>query len=127
MLYPRTIEIRRARTVAAQPDSDTIGLTGYSGSEVGLSPANPQGEILIAKGVAASIQAGTAGGKAMRSLPQDVTASPQWNIYIPLAALPKGIVRDRDYIVDDEQYRYQVASSYWNILGWRLICVRLLT
>ena len=127
MLYPRRIEIRRARTVAAQPGSDTIGLTGYSGSEVGLSPANPQGEVLIAANVAASIQAGTAGGKSSRGLAQDITSNPQWNIYIPLPALAKGMVRDRDYIVDDEQYRYQVASSYWNILGWRLVCVRLLT
>ena len=125
MIYPRLIEVRRPKTVAAQPGSDVIGLTGYSGSEATLSPTNPQGEVVIIKNVAASIQAGAIGGKQQRSLPTDVSANPQWTIFVPLPAMPKGTVRDRDYIIDDEQYRYEVASSYCNILGWRLVCVRL--
>jgi hypothetical protein len=125
MLYPRLIEIRRPKTVAAQPGSDVVGLTGYSGMEPTTAPANPQGEVVIVKNIPASIQASTIGGKQQRALPTDVSSAPQWTIYVALAALPKGTLRDRDIIVDDESYRYEVASAYWNVLGWKIPCIRL--
>jgi len=39
--------------------------------------------------------------------------------------VPKGAVRDRDILVDDEGYRYEVGHAYWNILGMKLQCIRL--
>ena len=50
---------------------------------------------------------------------------PTWLIFTPQSALAKGTVRDRDVIVDDEFYRYEVAQAYWNRLGMKLLCIRL--
>lgn len=123
-LYPRTIEIHRNRTDAGAADT-VIGLAGYSGAEASTSLSDPAGEVVLFTGVAASIQAGTTGRKKDSALPQDVVTMPTWDIYVPLSALAKGTVRDRDIIVDDESYRYEVAQAYWNILGHKLVCIRL--
>jgi hypothetical protein len=55
-------------------------------------------------------------------LPGDVTKRPQWKINT--IALPLYTIRDRDYLIDDELYRYQVAQNDWTILGYNLDCVR---
>ena len=41
------------------------------------------------------------------------------------AGVPKGGIRDRDILVDDEGYRYGVASAWWTQLAYNLSCVRL--
>ncbi|UGY15120.1 hypothetical protein HAP48_0042450 [Bradyrhizobium septentrionale] len=123
MIYVRRIEIRRIRTVAGA--NDTIGLTGYSGAEVTADPSNPRGEVVLFTNIPASIQAGTGGRKRDSGLPQDIVSNPTWDIYVPVTALAKGAVRDRDIIIDDEQYRYEVGQAYWNILGYKLPCIRL--
>ena len=121
LLYPRLIEVHRSITVAGPTDT-VIGLTGYSGAQQTANAT--QGETVLFTGVMASIQARTTGRKKDSSLPQDVVFAPTWDIWIPLAAMVKGAIRDRDYIVDDEFYRYEVAQAYWNILGYRLTCIR---
>lgn len=127
MLYPRTIEIHRLRTVAGAGTStgDSIGLTGYSGAETSTDPADPQGEAVLYTDIPANIQAGATGRKRDSALPQNAVSSPTWDIYLPLTGPPRGAIRDRDVIVDDEGYRYEVGQSYWNILGWKLSCIRL--
>jgi hypothetical protein len=122
-IYPRTIAVHRAKTVAGT--TDAVGLTGYSGAESTTDPANPQGEVVLATGIPASIQIGQAGRKKDSALPQDIVFAPTWKIFVPLSALAKGVVRDRDIVVDDEGYRYEVAQAYWNILGYQLISIRL--
>lgn len=125
-LYPRTIAVHRAKTPAAA-SAGQIGLVGYSGmteSPNSLDAAG-QGETVLFTGISASIQATQQGRKKDSSLPSDAVWSPTWVIYIPLAALAKGSVRDRDIIVDDENYRYEVGQAYWNILGYKLTCIRL--
>jgi hypothetical protein len=124
MLYPRRIEIHRVKTVAGASD-DTIGLTGYSGVEASTNPSNPRGETVLYTKIPANIQAAAAGRKRDSGLPQDAVSNPTWTIYLPVTALPKGAVHDRDLVLGDEQCRYEVGQAYWNILGWKLMCIRL--
>lgn len=87
------------------------------------STSDPQqGETLIIK-CRANIQATQQGRKKDSSLPSDAVWSPTWVIYLPKSVC-KGIIRDRDIIYDDEQYRYDVGQAYWNLLGWKLTCIR---
>jgi hypothetical protein len=120
-LYPRLIEVRRVKSVAGA--TDAVGLTGYSGAEQSTSSA--AGETILYSAIPASIQAGATGRKKDNALPQDVVYAPTWWIFIPKISLPRAGVRDRDIIVDDEFYRYEVGQAYWNILGYKLICIRL--
>jgi hypothetical protein len=121
MLYPRAIEVHRLKTVAGS--NDAIGLTGYSGAE--QSQTSVEGESVLFTGIAASIQAAATGRKKDSSLAGDAVYAPTWNIFTSKRALAKGSVRDRDIIVDDEGYRYEVGQAYWNLLGYRLTCIRL--
>ena len=123
-LYPRTIEVHRLKTVAGATDN-AIGLTGYSGAEQSTSTQDAQGEQVLFTAIAASIQAGATGRKKDSSLPQDVVYAPTWKIFIPASALAQYSVRDRDIILDDEGYRYEVGQAYWNFLGYQLVCIRL--
>jgi hypothetical protein len=120
-LYPRLIEVHRLKT-----DSDVstaVGLAGYSGAE--QSQTSPQGETVLFTGIPASIQAEQTGRKRSTALPQDAVFAPTWWIFVPLSALAQYSVRDRDIILDDEGYRYEVAQAYWNILGYKIVCIRL--
>jgi hypothetical protein len=121
-LWPRVISIHRSRTVAAETPS--IGETGYSGREDNTSPSDPEGERVLFTGVCAQIVAKRA-GQLRTALVTDVTANPQWMITTPASALPQYSVRDRDIVIDDEGYRYQVSQNYWTPLGYELACVRL--
>jgi hypothetical protein len=123
-VYPRTIEIHRVGTNAGAADT-VIGLAGYSGAEATTSPTNPADEAVLFTGIPASIQAKRYGTKNAGGMPQDAVYLPSWDIFIPLSALAKGSVRDRDMVVDDEGYRYEVGQAYWNRLGYRLICIRM--
>ena len=121
-IYFATIEIHRPKTVAGT--NDAIGLVGYSGTESSTDPADPQGETILFTGLPASIQAGTTGRKKQSALPQDAVFSPTWFIFVPAAFLAYGAVNDRDIVVDDIGYRYEVAQNYWNLLGYKLVCIR---
>lgn len=121
-IYARTIAVHRLNTVAGAADT-TIGLTGYSGAEQSASPT--QGETVLFTGIAASIQATAAGRKKSGTLATDAVFAPTWVIYTSASGLAKGSVRDRDIIVDDEGYRYEVGQAYWNILGHKISCIRL--
>jgi hypothetical protein len=123
-LYPRIIQLERLQTNAGVTDT-VIGLTGYSGATATPAPTDPNSPIVLATKIPASIQAGPTGRKKDSALPQDVVFMPTWFIYVPLSALDKGTVRDRDIIVDDEFYRYEVGQAYWNVLGHKIICIRL--
>jgi hypothetical protein len=120
-IYARLVAVHRVKSNAGTAD-DTIGLAAYSGAEQGSGSA---GETVLYANIPASIQAAQTGRKRDTALPQDAVFAPTWRIYIPLSALPKGAVRDRDIIVDDEGYRYEVGQAYWNILGYALVCIRL--
>src|SRR6185437_1776810 len=94
-LYPRTADIRRARTVAGS--TDALGDVGYSGEENSTNLSDPQGEIVLFTGVLCAIQADSPGRPTGRNkLAQDATELPRWKIIIPLTAVPPGQIRDRD-------------------------------
>ena len=123
-IYARLIEIHRAKTPAAS--SSVTGLVDYSGMTSQPSTSDPnQGEVVLFTGIPASIQATQQGRKKDSSLPSDAVWAPTWVIYIPKDALDLGSVRDRDIVVDDESYRYEVGQAYWNINGYKLTCIRL--
>lgn len=123
-MYSRTCAIHRVQTVAGVAGT-TIGLTPYSGMEQSPAPADPQGETVLFTGVICSIQAADTGRKKATALPSDVLFAPTWRIYIPNYALPQYSVRDRDVVIDDESYRYQVGQAYYSAAGYQLVCIRL--
>ncbi len=123
-IYPRTIAIRRAKTVAESTGTgDTIGYAGYSGVED--SPSSDNGYDTLFTGIPASIQAAATGQKRVGELPGNAFSQPTWRIFIPLESLAQYSVRDRDIIEDDEGYRYLVGQAYWDSLGYQLRCIRL--
>lgn len=122
-IYPRTCSILRAKTVAGT--NDAIGDVGYSGEENSTDLADAEGETVLFSNVQCAIQAESPGRPSHMTLPQDATSRPRWKIIIPGAAVPKGAIQDRDIIVDDEGYRYEVAQAYWNVLSTALVTIRL--
>lgn len=121
-IFDRTVAVHRLKTVAGS--SDTIGLTGYSGAEQSLTSA--EGETVLFTDLPASIQLGAAGRTTRNAgLPGDATTKPIWIIQIPATAISLYDIRDRDIILDDEKYRYEVAANYWTDLGYQLSTVRL--
>lgn len=123
-LYPRTIDVHRPKTNAVDGSGNPQkGLVAYSGATQGTG-----GEAVIMTGIPCSIQARSVGKVEARGVtPADAPGPVQWHIYIPARSAAKGSIHDRDIIVDDESMRYQVAGAYWNILGFRLLTIRLET
>jgi hypothetical protein len=122
-IYPRLISIRRVRHVAGIEDQ--IGFVGYSGETASTDAFAANGEDILIGGIPASIQPRQSGRKKDGTLPQDAVFAATWFIFVPKNALAKGFVRDRDIVVDDEGYRYEVAQAAWNLLGYKLVCIRL--
>lgn len=122
-LYNRTMDIHRPETVAA--GSPNIGLLPYSGMGQGAGTGT-FGETIIQTGVPCSIQAqGMGKTRGLGLLPGDAAGPAQWHIYTPPGYLAKGTVKDRDILVDDEGYRYQVSQASFSQLGDKLVCTRL--
>lgn len=127
-LYDRTVAVHRSKTNAVSgAGAQQIGLTGYSGREQSTAASDTEGEMVLFINLPASIQAKRAGRFMAGLVPSDITQKPQWAIIIPASALPQYSIRDRDIIVDDEAYRYEVAQNYWTAFGYQLECVRLET
>jgi hypothetical protein len=121
-VFMRTVALHRLRTVAGVNDS--IGGVGYSGAEQSLSSL--EGEIILLTGLPASIQLATAGKTTKNAeLPGDATTRPVWNIFIPASAIAIYTIRDRDILLDDEGYRYEVGANYWTAAGYQLSTIRL--
>ena len=119
-IYPHTVSVRRAKTVAG--GTDVIGNVGYSGAEQGTGV---EGETVLFTGLPASIQLGAAGRTTKGTeLPGDATSRPIWNVFIPASAITQYSVRDRDIIVDDEGYRYEVGANQWTAAGYQLSTIR---
>lgn len=117
-MYDNTIAIHRLSTdVANRP----VGDAGYFGAVVSST-----GESVLYTGVACSIQSNAAGRKKSTALPGDVVYAPTWRILIPVSSsIPADAIRDRDIIVDEQGYRYEVGQAYHNFMGWKLTAIRL--
>jgi len=120
--YVQSVSIHRLKTVAGSTDA-AIGNVGYSGAEQPSS--SDAGEVAIATGIACSIQAGAAGRRKDGTLPGDIVTMPTWNIYLAPDAVARNVIRDRDIVVDDEGYRYEIGQADWDVLGYKLVCIRL--
>jgi hypothetical protein len=123
--YPRLIDLYRSRDPQIAK-TGTVGLGAYEGRTGSLSPSDPSGLEKLLTGIACNIDPhGIGRATGLMLLPGDVTKRPQWKIStIPL---PLRTIRDRDFIIDDEGYRYEVALNGWTILGYVLDCIRLET
>jgi hypothetical protein len=115
-IYPRLISISRP-TVPAE--TNTPGLQP-------IAEFTPADQTSVATGLPASIQFDRGGGPPPGQLPGDARKAGQYRILIPLSAIggPPAIL-DRDFVTDDSGLRYQIASAYWNSLGWNLKADRL--
>jgi hypothetical protein len=120
-LYVRTVAIHRPRP----PTPVEVGQISYQGLQQ-TTAAGDSGEDIIQTGVACAIQCfglGKAGGPGITK--SDSPGPVQWRIFFSPSALSKGALRDRDILIDDEGYRYDVGAAYWNVLGYRADCIRL--
>jgi hypothetical protein len=109
-LYPRTIAITRPNSELGPGDQ------GYLGENTG------DGDTVIATGIPASIQSSRERGTPLGKTPSDAETKSQWNIYIPLAAVAVGTIRDRDIATDDLGRKFKVTASDPTSLGYRLRC-----
>ena len=120
-IYVRTVDIHRPRP----PAPVEVGQISYQGLQQ-TTAAGDSGEDIIRTGVACAIQANGIGKVEGRGITKSDSPGPvQWKIFFSPKALPKGILRDRDIIIDEEGYRYMVAAAYYNILGYRADTIRL--
>lgn len=112
-LYPRLVSVSR-------PTGPTgAGYVGYSG-------VNTSTETPVIANVPANIQAKTTLSRSSGgALPAAPPGPIVWRVFIPLNAVPKGTIKDRDIITDDEGNRFVVEASYWNSMGWNLATIRL--
>ena len=125
-LYERTCDIHRQRTVAGTGTGSTqIGDVGYSGGEQPTIGTDVEGEDVLVTAVPCAITSKAAGRTRSSLLPADIVYRPSWTINIPPTAVPKNAIRDRDIVIDDDMYRYGVASAMWTSIGWQLECIRL--
>lgn len=98
-LYPRTVTVRR-------PTAQTgVGSQAYGG-------LSPNAETVITSFVCSIQLAGQPGNPT--GLPSGVNAS-DYRVYN--RQLARGIVQDRDVLVDDLGWRYKVIAAYWDSLG----------
>jgi hypothetical protein len=115
-VYPRIISISRPNVPA---ETSTPGLQS-------IAEFTPADQTIVALGLPASIQLDRGGGPPPGQLPGDARKAGQYRVMIPLGAIggPPAIL-DRDIVTDDTGLRYQIASAYWNSLGWNLKCDKL--
>jgi hypothetical protein len=77
-------------------------------------------ETLIIANLPASIQATMAGAKNTSGVPAE-GAKTNWYVFIPAFACARGTIIQDDVVTDvDLGERYQVASNYYDSLGYRL-------
>jgi hypothetical protein len=114
-LYPRTITFTRP---GAQP-IDQVGFQADAPS------ADPVLEIPVtgAANLPASIQLRGRQGTNPVGLPSD-SQQDEWNIFLPLGACAKGVLKDGDIGTDDLGDRYQIRA-YWDSLGYAVRGVKL--
>lgn len=110
-LYPRKIAIHRP---AGQPGS---GRLPYGGQVA----AN---ETVVITDIPASIQERKEAGNNPTRLPSDTKVPTHW-IFVPRGKLANGTVKTGDIVIDDLGIRYQVASPYWDSLGYRMSALTL--
>ena len=123
-LYPRLIDLYRSKDPGRPSD---VGIGFYEGRTGTTNDfSDPSGLETLLIGIMCNIDAhGIGRSTGAMLLPGDVTKHPQWRI--STVAMPLYVIKDRDLLIDDEGYRYQVALNGWTIAGYVLYCIRLET
>lgn len=68
----------------------------------------------------------SAGRATSRSdMPSAAPGPSRFRIYMPISVFPKGSLKDRDIITDEEGNRFQVEAAGWTNQGYRLEAIRL--
>jgi hypothetical protein len=125
MMYPRLINLYRSKDPQAEKTA-TTGLGAYEGRTGSVGGSDPSGLALLLQNIPCGIVPhGIGRSTGAMLLPGDVVKHPQWQI--TTQALPLYTIRDRDILIDDEGYRYEVAMNGWTILGYSLYTIRLET
>ena len=120
-LYPRTIAVHRSGT------EQGVGLQPYSGVGAAIGMAALQEQVIVA-GIPANIDPrGLGRVKGLGLLPSDAPGPGQWRITLPAGAVGDGVIRDRDIVIDDLGYRYQVSQSIPTPLSYDIVAIRLET
>lgn len=86
---------------------------------------NGPGEVAIKFGIPASMIGTTGRATGVGELPSDAPGPSRWRVYVPQSAFPKGTIKDRDILTDDQGERLQVSADYFSTIGYRIECVRL--
>jgi hypothetical protein len=124
-LYPRLIDLYRSKDPQAAK-TGTVGLGAYEGRTGSIGFSDPSGLALLFPGILCAIDPhGIGRSTGAMMLPGDVVKHPQWKI--TTIALPLYTIRDRDILIDDEGYRYEVGMNGWSLTGYVLNCIRLET
>lgn len=110
-IYPRTISVRRPKTVNP---ATSVGDRGYSAQR---GPVDE--DVIIAGPVAASVQL-SSGGKGKAGVPSDPGVASA-SIFIPATAgIALGAIKEADVVTDDMGRRFLLSNAYWTSLGWKL-------
>jgi hypothetical protein len=109
-IYPRLVTITRPNSVTG------IGAQSYQA-------LNKNSETIIVSNVRASIQLKRKLQVSMAKLPGDTINNTSYDVFLKLSL---GTIKERDIITDDLGCRYQVIASYWDSLGYRCDCEKLL-
>lgn len=112
-LYPRTVSVSRPKAQTG------VGQAAYGGTTESAETA-----VAGAQNLPANIQLAKEGRKPTADLPGDVSKTTFWKVFIPLAAVANGVIKERDVVTDDLGLRYIVTAPYWNSLGYNLFCER---
>jgi hypothetical protein len=133
VLCNTTVSVTRPSEQLSSTGGQAPGLPsqpGNTGSYWGSStkpttdPSGP-GEVAIKSGIPASMIGTTGRATGLGELPSDAPGPSRWRVYVPQSAFPKGAIKDRDILTDDQGERLQVSADYFSTIGYRLECVRL--
>lgn len=126
-MYPRTIELRRPRANSADVvGTPVVGALPYQGTEQTEATGNVNAEDVLQSGIPATISpVGIGKVKGLDIVPSDSPGPVQYVITTLPGVLSDGAVRDRDILVDDYGYRYQIAAEQFTPLGYSIRAMRL--
>jgi len=116
------------RNVAGGQAQGLPSQPGGTGRYRGVSTAivtSGAGESDIVIGIPCAMIGSTGRATGTGETPTDAPGPSRWRIYLPQSAAPKGTIRDRDIVADEENARFQVSASYWSSIGYRVEAIRL--
>jgi hypothetical protein len=87
--------------------------------------SDPKNATVIYSNIVADIQQKSPSRKPPANLPGDTAIDFFYEIFISARVLPRGSLKERDYITDENGAIYQVIVPYWTIFGYQPFCEKL--